>query len=104
MPAAVLLIKAAQQWQQEHDGQLPGSYAERSAFKDLLKSWQRHIDGIPLEVGGPAGAGLEQSTLTKPRHAAACRVACPVAPVALLSTMLPAGRAPQWPSGHVHAC
>ncbi|KAL4419001.1 hypothetical protein ABPG77_000866 [Micractinium sp. CCAP 211/92] len=49
IPYAALLIKAAQQWRREHDGQLPGSYAERSAFKDLLKSWQRQIDGIPLE-------------------------------------------------------
>jgi hypothetical protein len=57
--AAVLLIQAAATWQREHGGKLPGSYAERTAFKDLLKSWQRHIDGIPLEVGA-VGAGAWQ--------------------------------------------
>lgn len=50
MPAAVLLAKAAKQWQEQHDGKLPGSYPERAAFKDMIRSWQRHIDGIPLEV------------------------------------------------------
>jgi hypothetical protein len=55
----VLLIQAAATWQREHGGKLPGSYAERTAFKDLLKSWQRHIDGIPLEVGA-VGAGAWQ--------------------------------------------
>ena len=60
--AAVLLVQAAKQWQEAHGGQLPTTYPDRAAFKDILKSWQRHIDGIPLEVcaGGPAdrvGAG-----------------------------------------------
>lgn len=50
MPA-VLLAQAAKQWQQEHGGALPSSTPERDAFKELLKSWQRNIDGIPLEVG-----------------------------------------------------
>lgn len=47
---AVLLAKAAKQWQAEHGGALPSSTAERSAFKELIKGWQRDIDGIPLEV------------------------------------------------------
>lgn len=49
IPYAVLLIQAAQQWKEAHDGQLPSSYPDRNAFKDLVRSWQRHIDGIPLE-------------------------------------------------------
>ncbi|EFN59362.1 hypothetical protein CHLNCDRAFT_137823 [Chlorella variabilis] len=49
VPYAVLLAKAAKQWQEQHDGKLPGSYPERAAFKDMIRSWQRHIDGIPLE-------------------------------------------------------
>ena len=51
LPPAVLLAKAAKQWQAEHGGALPCSTAERSAFKELIKGWQRDIDGIPLEVG-----------------------------------------------------
>lgn len=51
MAAAVLLIKAAKAWAAGHGGQLPGSYAERGAFKELVRGWQRHaIDGVPLEV------------------------------------------------------
>ena len=53
----MLLVKAAKQWIDKHDGQLPSSYAERTAFKDILKSWQRHIDGIPLEVHTYARVG-----------------------------------------------
>lgn len=53
--AAVLLVKGAKAWQAQHGG-LPGSTAERAAFKDLLRSWQRHvIDGVPLEARAPAG-------------------------------------------------
>lgn len=55
---AVLLAKAAKQWQQEHGGALPSSTAERSAFKELLKGWQRDINGIPLEAGFGGRVGL----------------------------------------------
>lgn len=50
MTAAILLIKAAQQWQQQHKGQLPSSSAQRTEFKGIIKQWQRQIEGIPLEV------------------------------------------------------
>ncbi|PSC68884.1 NEDD8-activating enzyme E1 regulatory subunit [Micractinium conductrix] len=49
VPYAALLIKAAKQWAESHGGGMPGTYTERSAFKDLLRGWQRHIDGFPLE-------------------------------------------------------
>jgi hypothetical protein len=49
-PAALLLAKAAKQWQEQHGGQLPSSYQERTAFKELVASWQRHVDGMPLDV------------------------------------------------------
>ena len=52
--AAILLIKAAQQWQQQHIDKLPSSSAQRTEFKNIIKSWQRKIDGIPLEVGADA--------------------------------------------------
>ena len=56
-PPAVLLIKAAKQWQAAHGGGLPSTAAERAAFKDLLRGWQRQVDGFPLEArrAGPAG-------------------------------------------------
>ncbi len=47
----MLLIRAAQRWKVERDG-LPKTAAERSEFKGLLKSWQRHFDGVPLDVSG----------------------------------------------------
>ena len=55
---AVLLAKAAKQWQQEHGGALPSSTAERNAFKELLKGWQRDINGIPLEAGFGGRVGM----------------------------------------------
>ena len=48
--AAVLLIKAAHEWHKRHGSQLPSTSSQRSEFKDIIKSWQRQIDGIPLEV------------------------------------------------------
>lgn len=49
VPYAILLIKAAQEWQSHHDGKLPSTSAQRSDFKNIIKSWQRQIEGIPLE-------------------------------------------------------
>ncbi|KAL3148869.1 hypothetical protein ABBQ32_001742 [Trebouxia sp. C0010 RCD-2024] len=49
VPYAVLLIKAAQAWQKQHGSKLPSSSSQRTEFKYLIKSWQRQIDGIPLE-------------------------------------------------------
>ena len=48
--AAILLIKAAHEWQKSHSGKLPSSSAQRSEFKNIIKSWQRQIEGIPIEV------------------------------------------------------
>ena len=48
--AAVLLIKAAQEWQKQHGSKLPSNSSQRTEFKDLIKSWQRQIEGVPLEV------------------------------------------------------
>ena len=56
--AGVLLIKAVQQWHEEHKSALPGSAKEKAAFRSMLKSWQRHIDGIPLEVPWLSSPGL----------------------------------------------
>ena len=48
--AAVLLIKAVHEWKQKHGSKLPSGSAQRTEFKDIIKSWQRQIDGIPIEV------------------------------------------------------
>lgn len=48
--AGLLLVKAALQWRSEHNGALPANSAERTAFKEFIKSWQRSIDGVPLDV------------------------------------------------------
>lgn len=48
IPWGVLLVKAGQLWRAQHDNDLPRSAADRAAFKDLLRSWQRTIDGIPI--------------------------------------------------------
>ena len=45
----VLLVKAALKWRAEHGG-LPSNSRERASFKQLLKSWQRSIEGVPLDV------------------------------------------------------
>ena len=52
--AAILLLKGAQQWCAEHSRQLPQGSKEKAAFKQMLKSWQRTIDGIPAGVSSPA--------------------------------------------------
>lgn len=41
-------MKAAAVWRADHDGALPSSAADRAAFKDLIGSWQRTIDGCPI--------------------------------------------------------
>ncbi len=48
--AGVVLVKAALQWRADHHGTLPATSSERTAFRDLLRSWQRSVDGVPLEV------------------------------------------------------
>ena len=46
--AGLLLVKAAAAWKAAHNGELPKSSADRSAFKDLIRSWQRTIDDCPI--------------------------------------------------------
>ncbi len=48
--AGILLLKAVQQWQKQHGSNLPASAKEKAAFRSMLKSWQRCIDGVPIEV------------------------------------------------------
>ena len=50
VPAAVLLIQAVKHWQATHGPQLPANAKEKQAFRDILSSWQRSIEGVPLEV------------------------------------------------------
>jgi len=50
MCAAVLLIKAAEEWRRQHEDQLPSSRADRNAFKALISSWQQHVDDVAIEV------------------------------------------------------
>lgn len=52
--AGVLLVKAALQWRAEH-GSLPANAREQASFKQLLKSWQRNIKGVPLDVRAASG-------------------------------------------------
>lgn len=44
----LLLVKAAAAWKAEHGGELPRSSTDRSAFKDLIRSWQRLFDDCPI--------------------------------------------------------
>lgn len=48
VPYAVILIKAAEHWKDRHQGNLPKGSKENSEFKDLVRSWQRSIDGCPM--------------------------------------------------------
>jgi hypothetical protein len=49
--AVVLLLQATQKWREEHEGKLPSSYKERSAFKELLNSMRRRgEEGVPSDV------------------------------------------------------
>lgn len=41
VPYPILLIKAAQEWKESHDGQLPGNFTEKQEFKDFVKSKSR---------------------------------------------------------------
>ena len=53
--AAALLIKAVSHWYQEHGPKMPANAKEKAAFRELLKSWQHSIDGIPVEVSQMTG-------------------------------------------------
>ena len=51
---AILLLKAASQWQSQHGSRLPQGSAQRSEFKKIIQCWQRSIDGVPIEVSCPS--------------------------------------------------
>lgn len=48
--AAVLLIQATKQWHATHGPELPRNAREKQAYRDILHSWQRRIDDVPIEV------------------------------------------------------
>jgi hypothetical protein len=50
VPYALLLVKAAGDWARAHAGALPATYAEKQAFKEGLRGWNRDIEGVPIEV------------------------------------------------------
>jgi amyloid beta precursor protein binding protein 1 len=49
LPYAIILIKAAKEWKANHGGKLPSNAAERAGFKSLIISWQKRVDGVPLD-------------------------------------------------------
>jgi NEDD8-activating enzyme E1 regulatory subunit len=49
LPYAIILIKAAKEWKANHGGKLPSTATERAEFKSLIKSWQKMVDGVPLD-------------------------------------------------------
>ena len=49
-PAVAILLQAVAAWKGQHSGKLPSSSKEKSEFKELIKSWQRKVDGVPIPV------------------------------------------------------
>lgn len=49
LPYAVILIKAAKEWKANHGGKPPSTAIERAGFKSLIKSWQKMVEGVPLD-------------------------------------------------------
>ena len=56
LPAAVLLIQASERWRAEHE-KPPSTSKERSAFKELIASMKRSVEGVPLQVVCVCGGG-----------------------------------------------
>ncbi|KAK9798117.1 hypothetical protein WJX73_000766 [Symbiochloris irregularis] len=48
-PYAILLIQATKQWHATHGPELPQNAREKQAYRDILQSWQRRIDDVPIE-------------------------------------------------------
>lgn len=46
----MILLQAVKAWREQNGGKLPGSSKEKAAFKELIKAWQRKIDGVPVQV------------------------------------------------------
>lgn len=50
VPFLVLLYKFLQEWRAKHDGEMPRSYQQKKAFKELLKAGVRkNEEGVPLD-------------------------------------------------------
>lgn len=50
VPFLVLLYKFLQEWRAAHDGEMPRSYQQKKAFKELLKAGVRkNEEGVPLD-------------------------------------------------------
>lgn len=60
VPYGLLLVRAAADWRAEHAGSLPATPADRQAFKDRLRTWNREVQGVPIEVRAlePAAGAL----------------------------------------------
>jgi amyloid beta precursor protein binding protein 1 len=99
VPYALLLAKAAAAWRAAHGGALPEGAEGRTAFRALLRSWQRAIDGCPVPeenfaeaaahahlVWAPPGAPPELRAVLEDAAAAAADAGGPGA----------AGAAPFW--------
>ncbi|CAL8467774.1 g7312 [Coccomyxa elongata] len=50
VPYGILLLKAVELWQNEHGSTLPATANDKAAFRAMLKSWQRLVDGVPVEA------------------------------------------------------
>ncbi len=44
IPFAIILLKALKTWKESHDGQIPKTSAEKSEFKESIKSLARKYD------------------------------------------------------------
>lgn len=51
--AVAILLQAVAAWKGEHMGKLPSNSKEKAEFKELIKSWQRKVDGVPIPVRYP---------------------------------------------------
>ncbi|KAG2486394.1 hypothetical protein HYH03_014972 [Edaphochlamys debaryana] len=48
-PYVVILLQAASAWRSAHGGRLPGTSAEKAAFKASVNGMRRTADGVPLQ-------------------------------------------------------
>lgn len=54
LPSAVaILLQAVAAWKGQHMGKLPSNSKEKAEFKELIRSWQRKVDGVPIPVRHP---------------------------------------------------
>ena len=54
--AGLLLLQAARNWKQQHDGKGPSTSAERAEFKKQLNAMRRQgPEGFPIDVSCKGG-------------------------------------------------